>query len=92
MPVGSIKLLAGMAMPGVTGTAAITVPLNNPPSCPQKPCFFTDVNSTVLPAYTFVGSVSSWQDADGDMLAYEFGEVRPTNSCTKITPELVTLH
>eukprot|EP00878_Enallax_costatus_P043455 GHUV01051443.1.p2 GENE.GHUV01051443.1~~GHUV01051443.1.p2 ORF type:complete len:111 (-),score=32.06 GHUV01051443.1:39-371(-) len=64
-----------MRMPGVNGTASINVPLNNPPNCPQAPCFFTDINSTVFPAYTFVGAASGWSDADGDVLTYEFGQV-----------------
>lgn len=73
---GSFRLLATMSMPGVSGAASITIPLNTPPSCPKPPCFFTDVNATVFPAFTFVGTVNGWLDTDGDTLAYEFGQVR----------------
>lgn len=72
---GSVRLQAIMSMPGVNGTASITVPLNTPPSCPDPPCFSTDTNSTVFPDYTFLGTASGWQDADGDVLMYEFGQV-----------------
>eukprot|EP00878_Enallax_costatus_P020011 GHUV01021138.1.p1 GENE.GHUV01021138.1~~GHUV01021138.1.p1 ORF type:complete len:881 (+),score=267.61 GHUV01021138.1:104-2644(+) len=72
---GAVILQAVMRMPGVNGTASINVPLNNPPNCPQAPCFFTDINSTVFPAYTFVGAASGWSDADGDVLTYEFGQM-----------------
>jgi hypothetical protein len=51
-PTGSLKLTATMTMPGINGSASTLVSLNSAPACPKLPCFVTDVNSTVFPAYT----------------------------------------
>eukprot|EP00775_Hariotina_reticulata_P013266 gene13266-13396_t len=74
-PIGSLKLTATLNMPGIKGSASTIIMLNSAPACPKLPCFATDVNSTVFPAYTFVGSVNGWMDPDGDSMLYEFGEV-----------------
>lgn len=64
-----------MTMAGASGVSSLAVALNTPPACSAEPCFTTDVNSTVFPAYTFTGSVNGWVDSNGDALTYEFGQV-----------------